>query len=560
MFITVSAVWHVIHREVIMIRRLLNIALLLTVLGIFPGTIKHAKAQEANEILKGTVSYITGQNIYVKFENTEGIENGDTLFISTSEVLVPYLVVQHHSSISCLCNPVGENSLNVSDIIIAKKKSSIDIGALKTQPENLLEKDVNEQVLTADALKPAKTKNKQDVDGTLSVSSYSNFSNSISEDLYRFRYTFSMDAQYIADSKISAETYISFSHKLNQWDVVQENLNNALKIYSLAVKYDFNKTASLWLGRKINPKIANIGAVDGIQFQKDWNKLFVGVVAGTRPDYLDYGFNPKLLEYGAYVGQNLKVDNGFVQSSLAFFEQRNDGNTDRRFIYFQHNNSFIKNVNIFSSFELDLYKVENGVPLNTLSLTSLYLSLNYRISRRLSFFGSYDNRKNVIYYETFKNYTDAILQQASRQGLRFRINYRPVNYLNISVNAGTRFMKDDPRATNTLNGNATYTNIPVINSSLSLSANLMQTSYLDGQVYGIRLSKDIVPGKIYGMLNYRWVKFNYVSSATQLTQNIGEIDFSYRINKKLYLSVNYEATFQPDENFNRLYLNLRWKF
>jgi predicted porin len=121
-------------------------------------------------------------------------------------------------------------------------------------------------------------------------------------------------------------------------------------------------------------------------------------------------------------------------------------------------------------------------------------------------------------------------------------------------------MKDDPRATNTLNGNATYTNIPVINSSLSLSANLMQTSYLDGQVYGIRLSKDIVPGKIYGMLNYRWVKFNYVSSATQLTQNIGEIDLSYRINKKLYLSVNYEATFQPDENFNRLYLNLRWKF
>jgi hypothetical protein len=341
---------------------------------------------------------------------------------------------------------------------------------------------------------------------------------------------------------------------------VQANLNGALKVYSLALRYDFSKSASLWAGRKINPKIANVGAVDGIQFQKDWNKLFVGVVAGFRPDYLDYGFNSKLPEYGAYIGQNLKVENGFVQSSLAFFEQRNDGNTDRRFIYFQHSNSFIKSVNIFSSFEVDLYKVENGQPKNTFSLTSLYFSLNYRISRKLSVFGSYDNRKNVIYYETFKNYADAVLQQASRQGLRFRINYRLVNYLMIGVNAGTRFMKNDPRATNTLNGNVTYTKIPLINSSLSMTANLMQTSYLDGQIYGARLSKDIIPGKLFGMLNYRWVQFDYTNTVTQLRQNIAEADLSYQFSKKLYLSVNYEATLQTNENFNRLYLNLRWKF
>ena len=370
-----------------------------------------------------------------------------------------------------------------------------------------------------------------------------------------------MNAKNIANSKLSAETYISFSHKLNEWDVVQENLNNALKVYSLALRYDFNESATIWLGRKINPKIANIGAVDGIQFQKNWNRFYVGAVAGTRPDYRDYGFNSKLLEYGVYIGQNQKVENGFVQSSLAFFEQKNDGNTDRRFIYFQHSNSFIKNVNIFSSFELDLYKIEDGVPQSTINLTSLYFSLNYRISRRLSIFGSYDNRKNVIYYETFKNYTDAILQQASRQGLRFRINYRPINFLNLGLNAGTRFMKNDPRKTNTLNGNATYTKIPVINSSLSLSTNLMQTSYLNGQVYGARLSKDILKGKMYGTLNYRWVKFDYVNTTvSQLKQNIGEVDFSYQFNKKLYLSINYEVTFQENEKFNRVYLNLRWKF
>ena len=544
-----------------MIRWKIKIFPVIVVLCISFGTMFNTKAQEKVDIMEGTVSYITGKNIYVKYVNTSGIENGDTLFMNENEVLVPALVVLHLSSISCLCNPIGENTFQISDKIIAKTRTKQKAEVAEIQAKNKIEKDVSEQVISSVSEKePGKTTNKQDFYGTLSVSSYSNFSNTQSDNLHRFRYTFSMDAKNIASSKLSAETYISFSHKLNQWELVQEDLNNALKIYSLALKYDFNNTTSMWVGRKINPKIANIGAVDGIQFQKDWNRFFVGVVGGTRPDFQDYGFNPKLLEYGAYVGQNQKVENGFVQSSLAFFEQRNDGNIDRRFLYFQHSNSFIKNVNIFSSFELDLYKLENGQAQNTVSLTSLYLSLNYRISRRLSLFGSYDNRKNVIYYETFKSYTDAILQQASRQGLRFRINYRPINFLNIGVNTGTRFMKNDTRKTNTLNGYASYTKVPWINSSLTLSTNLMQTSYLNGQVYGARLSKDILKGKIYGSLNYRWVKFDYASSVSQLKQNIGEIDFSYQFNKTIYLSANYEATFQKNEHFNRLYLNLRVKF
>jgi len=55
-------------------------------------------------------------------------------------------------------------------------------------------------------------------------------------------------------------------------------------------------------------------------------------------------------------------------------------------------------------------------------------------------------------------------------------------------------------------------------------------------------------------------RFNYVSSASNLKQNIGEVNFSYQFNKKLYLSVNLEATFQENENYNRVYLNLRRKF
>uniref|UniRef100_UPI003216CAA0 hypothetical protein n=1 Tax=uncultured Draconibacterium sp. TaxID=1573823 RepID=UPI003216CAA0 len=535
-----------------------HIRILLLPLILLPGFF-HLNAQEYKR-LDGEVSYISGQNIYVKFKSTQGIANGDTLFILQNNQPEPALQVMHHSSISCLCTSIGNLTFKVGDKISGKIALPKETTIVPEQEPTVIEEDVNQQVLKTSATWRPKTDTKGKVTGRLSLASYSNFSDATDNDYHRFRYTLSMHAQNISRSKVSLETYLSFSHKLNEWDVVQENLNNALKIYSLALEYDFNKSTSLWAGRKINPKIANLGAVDGLQFQKKWNDFYVGAVAGSRPDFTDYGFNPDLLEYGAYIGHNTKSGNGFAQSSLAVFEQKNKGNTDRRFVYFQHSNTLLKNVSFFSSFEIDLYKLENQKAKNTLSLTGLYLSLRYRVSRQLSLFGSYDNRKNVIYYETFRNYTDEILQQAARQGFRARINYRPLNQLMLGVNAGTRFREGDTRHTNTLNGYATYTRIPGIKTSLTLSANLMQNSYLNGQVFGARLSKDLASNKLFTTLNYRLVNFDYVNTASQINHHIAEIDLSYRFNKKLYIAVNFETTFQEANMYNRVYLNLRKKF
>ncbi len=521
---------------------------------------RNVVAQVNRTELAGEVSYISGESIYVKFSNTRGIANGDTLFIAHNTILQPALLVNHHSSISCLCRAIGDQEFKVGDKITAQIANSKQIISTPAPAQTPIEQDVNEQVLKTATPQQAKSELKSNVTGRLSLSSYSNFSSATNNDYYRFRYTLAMQAQNISNSKLSAETYISFSHKLNEWDVVQENLNKALRVYSLALKYDFNNTTTLWAGRKINPKIANVGAVDGLQFQKSWNDFFVGAIVGSRPDYMDYSFNPNLLEYGAYIGNNTKSENGFAQSSLALFEQRNQGNTDRRFMYFQHSNTLLKKISVFSSIELDLYKLENGEPQTTVSLTGLYFSLRYRISRQLSFFTSYDNRKNVIYYETFKSYTDEILQQASRQGFRGRITYRPLKFLNLGADAGTRFREGDARRTNTFRGYATYTRLPLIKASFSISANLMQTGYLDGQVYGARLTKDLAKGKLFATLNYRMVNFDYINTSSQLNQHISEIDLAYRFNKKLYLSVNFETTFQEENNYNRVYLNLRRKF
>ncbi len=36
---------------------------------------------QRDTLIMGTVSFISSQNVYVKFDNTDGIDNGDTLFM-----------------------------------------------------------------------------------------------------------------------------------------------------------------------------------------------------------------------------------------------------------------------------------------------------------------------------------------------------------------------------------------------------------------------------------------------------------------------------------------------
>ena len=74
---------------------------------------------------------------------------------------------------------------------------------------------------------------KQDINGRLSIASYSNFSNSPVSNLQRMRYTFSLNADNIGDSKLSAQTYISFVHSNKNWDEVKSIFLTGLKFIIL---------------------------------------------------------------------------------------------------------------------------------------------------------------------------------------------------------------------------------------------------------------------------------------------------------------------------------------
>jgi len=516
--------------------------------------------QQAAENLIGKVSFISSQNIYVKFKSTSGISVGDTLFLTSGNRLVPALVVNNLSSVSCLCSSITDQNIPVDHIIIAIARS---VKSSDQYVENIIAKEVvPEQGNNVDSvnLQTGEPKNSQLIQGSISVNSYSDFSNTEVPGSQRFRYTLSLNAANISKSKFSVETYLSFRHKSGDWQEVKDDIFSALKIYNLSLRYDLNKSTRFSIGRRINPRISSMGAIDGIQFEKSINKFSFGIVAGSRPDYQNYSVDLSLFQYGGYLAFNTGNKGKNSESSLAYIEQTNNFKTDRRFLYFQHSNTFIKNLWFLSTVELDLFKLENDVPSSALDLTGTYISLSYRITKKVSVSGSYDARKNVMYYETYKSYVDRLLDNELRQGFRLYGNWRFSDYMIIGLQSGYRFLKSDPHPSMNIYGYYTYTRVPGLNLSATISGSYVESSFVNSKIAGLTLLKDFRGGKVQTGMGYHMVDNRLPESQVDIIQHIGEMNLYWNFLKKLSLSVNYEGTFEPENSYNRIYLQLRSRF
>lgn len=518
---------------------------------------------------EGKVSYTTTQYIYVRFPSTNDIAPGDTLYYRQDSILMPVLTVKELSSISCVCIPISAMRLSVGDGVVSKQKARQPENnkAIKTVPGTIPTIKPQDSVV---AKKGVVEKRKQLISGNISAASYLNFSD-VTSASQRMKYNFSMVIRNIGSSRLSAETYISFAHKLDDWSSIQDDIFNGLKIYSLALDYEINKRNTLWFGRKINPRISNAGAIDGLQYELKAGSFTVGLFGGTRPDYQNYSFNPDLLQFGGYLGHDLAGKNGSMQTTVAFIEQMNNGMVDRRFAYLQHTNSLLRNLYFFGSMEVDLYKkTMNPVDSvlqdttykkdNSPVLSNLYVSLRYRPVRKLSLSLSYSARQNVIYYETYKSLVDRLLEAATVQGFIFQVSYQPIRLLSVGVNAGYRDNKNDPRSTKNLYCYVTYSQLPVVRVATTISATLLETGYMSGQIYSLGISRDLVAAKLSAGLNYRYVSYKFHAGEPKLIQNMAELNFTWRILKKLSCGLYYEGTFDKNSMFNRLYMNITQRF
>ncbi|MFN3875487.1 MAG: hypothetical protein ACK4L7_06210 [Flavobacteriales bacterium] len=450
----------------------------------------------AQEAAIGEVSFITAQHVYVKFAGTAGIAANDTLDLLVNGAATPCLVVSSLSSTSCVCTAINGCKPGKGAAVRTRNRRAAAGAPSPARPTPSRKEPVE-----ADSLHSSGER----IRGRLSAATYSTIP-SLRENDHRVMYRLWLDADNIAGSKFSAEAYLNY-RKLYPANIEKHPQGTEFfNAYTLAVTCAPDPRTSITIGRKINNNAASLGAIDGLQLERLHGKVFAGILAGTRPDPRTFGLNPGLLQYGGYIGMRLSSATVNSSSTAGLLQQTNQGMTDRRFAYLQHSSTYKGNLNLFLSGELDLYSTIGSA----VRLTNLYVSSRYRISRKVDAFASYDSRRRVIYYETFRTEVEELLEDdEARQGARIRLNVRPTRKLGAGIAYSKRFQADGANASDNLGANVNLNLDPEGAGRWAMQANRNITDHVRCDVLSFRHSRTLVPKHVNASIYYRVVEYNY---------------------------------------------------
>ena len=503
--------------------------------------------------ISGTVSFVTSNNVYVKFDDTRDIEIGKSLLLAGTDCLR----VTDKSSTSVvsvvLNNCAVKTGVVVTYIIVV---TEIEPG---TEP-SITEPD--DEVLPAEVIVPTTLDTEKEsiytenIRGRVSLASYNTFSD-LREDRHQFRTRFSLNANHLGDSKFSIESYLTYRNIITPADSRYNGRTNIFNIYNLNVRYDATPSLSVTAGRKINQKASTVGAIDGVQVEKYFGNFYVGAMGGYRPDFQDYGFNSDLLQYGGYFGIQSNSQDFYSETTLGAMEQTNSGATDRRYIFFQHFSTIASDLSLFGSAEMDIF----GNTGNETRLTNLYLSARYRISRAANIMVSYDSRKRIIYYETFQTEIEQLLNDdLARQGFRTRINVRPAKILWLGLSYSRRFRSDNQNKSDNFYAYATVSRIPHLGGRINISYNMNSSNYLSSNIYSIRYSREFFENKLGTEVYFRRADYTYDYNIDDQGLNYIGATLNYRISRTWQLSFSGELSQADVENNYRFYTRLTKRF
>lgn len=524
----------------------------------------HGFTQTSTLVVKGYVSYTSSRNIYVKFESTKALQVGDTLFRLENTVSIPALLINNKSSTSCVCTPLDTHLYVRNEPIVSGKK--IDISQEPSQFLHTAHIDsVHEfpivQKENSNLHKSSSLKSSKVWKGRFSLASYSAMGSKYADPTHRFQYTFNTQGSSIAGIPLAVETYVSFRHKDGEWYKVEQDLNQALKIYSLAATYEFNPNFRLTAGRKINYKLASMGAIDGVQCSYKLGSIELGGIYGARPDYKDYGVNFNFREYGIYINHQLNRNHSFdLQQTMAWVEQFNHGKTDRRFLYLQHTGNLWNKLNLFGSAEIDLFQNIHDTVAGIFKLSNIYISSRYRFNRKFSFTVSYDARSNVIYYETYRNEIDRLLDEETRKGLRVQLQCQAMKRMSLSISSNWRFQNSGINSSSNYNLYVSYSNLPFLKGPVSLSFNYLKTDYLISQVSGFQASKDFWNGLFYYDAYLRYIRYQYRAYEFQTQQWLIGGSINIRFSKMYTLGLYAEETLDEQDAYLRVNARVMMRF
>ncbi|MDW3192919.1 MAG: hypothetical protein R8G66_11160 [Cytophagales bacterium] len=490
----------------------------------------------------GMVSYVTSTRVYVKFDNTQTIQKGDTLYSFQDNKLVPAAVVGQKSSLSIVATSIAEQKLSKGDLLQFNGKN------LKTKDTNVPEKKIL-------------VRKKDPIRGSISAGSNVQASSATDFDarnLARVR----LRMNEINDSRFSLSTHLIYRQNLEASEDTIYQSPGLFNVYNLFLKYEKEDDYSIGVGRKINRRVASLGMIDGVHLEKQLGSFHVGGIAGFRSNFQNNGFNTNMPQMGGYLGVSHQGKENSFDFTVGLLEQKNGNAIDRRYVYVQGTASLGYGFSLFSSAEMDLYTLNSDLTQGGNRLTNFHISANYRLNKMVRFSANYDTRKQIIFYETFQtNLERLIADDEARQGIRARVTIRPFKRVTLGAAYGKRYQNNMANASDNYNLFGSIRNMPVIGGVISANLNVNQSNYLNSVSTTLRHSRYYFRTKVSASTYLRSVAYSHNPERdVTILQQFAGTQFNYFFGDKFSLGGLIEFSLRQSEYKNRFNIQLTKRF
>lgn len=246
---------------------------------------------------------------------------------------------------------------------------------------------------------------------------------------------------------------------------------------------------SLSVGRFLPHGLGNLGYIDGGMLAVRLSEpLKAGVLVGRRPEWAYNEPRLSLMKYGGFLAFRSGLYGPlYIDQVVGAAAEVHAGTTSRSFMVWNGSIRHRGVVGFNQSIEMDLnrgWRRERAG--KSLTLSNLYLQAWTRPSRALRLSLQYDNRQNYWTVE-YASVADSLFDDRVRQGLRGRIDLKPLDRTSLSASLGYRKATGDADPTINYSTSLHRSGLLGVGSSIRLSLAGFNGIYEHGTNYGVRV-------------------------------------------------------------------------
>lgn len=519
---------------------------LAAVLGLLAGS---ASAQ-VDLVLRGKITYVSAEGVYIDAGSDVGLKVGDTLKIRRSGTELATVAVNNISSQSAAAVVLEQSEpIRAGDDVYGKPSDVTTKKVVEPQPAE------------------AKIESRKDrsvrVRGDISVSSFWH------HDLTEAGRSWSrpglasrLKIEDIGPSGLRFELRhrTRLYHRSRAVYEDQDTDDWSHQVYEFGLFHDGEEVASEWgIGRIVAPYVRGVGFIDGAYIARSLNDSYkIGLAGGTTPDPEGTGLDFDRRKLGVFIAYETgEYSASRMTLSAAFSSEYEKSTVSRDFLYLQGTFSRFGRLTMYHSVEVDLNRDWRYDALGDRFTFTNYLgNATLTVHRSTRLFVSYDNRKNIRYYET-RLVPDSLFDETTNQGVRGGLNVRFSDRVSMRASSGIRFRSDAFDDPVTGSFSVRLNRFPGQRQSLAMYFTYVKTQFTTGYRPMAIFRFPVMP---LLSVNLSGAAHLYETGGRTSSNYYADVAMSYFARSGLYLSGSYRQYFDSDLESIELFTELGWRW